>query len=64
MMKTPKFTAREITEIIQKEIDWSNANKGELLNDKSFFWHDGFIQGLKQASLLVTKFSEAIRQDD
>ncbi len=46
---------QEIKELIQKEIDWCNANQNTDNKD----YENGFIKGLEQALLLIGKYESS-----
>ena len=44
---------KDICEILTKEIQWCRKDKEH--RTKSPDWHSGFIEGLKQARLIIKK---------
>lgn len=50
-----------ILKVIQQEIDWTEEDRSMTLDDmeeEDFQYCDGFIAGLKQAKLLISKCPE------
>jgi hypothetical protein len=54
------FTKKEIVDLIESEIEWSQLNRGDVGAPWSEDFKDGFIVGLKQAKLLVERFAEVL----
>lgn len=55
------LTPKEIIKIIQVEINWCLDNPNDELN------HDqrmGFVNGLRQAQILIEKFSRVVEDKD